>query len=66
MKWTTREQDILQELMKGKTSREIARTLHLRVPTVNQYISIMRYKARAMNRLALVLVYVTQHGLPAR
>lgn len=61
--WTKRERTILEELVEGKTSLEIASTLQLQVSTIENYIRTMRSKARASNRVALVLVYVTQHGL---
>ena len=55
--WTKRERTILEQLVEGKTSLEIASTLQLQVSTIENYIRTMRSKARASNRVALVLVY---------
>lgn len=57
-----REQEVLEELAKGKPTREIAETLGLGEETVKSHLSRLYQKLRAKDRVEAVVVAM-RHGL---
>jgi len=59
---TPREKDVLSELSKGKSNREIARSLYVTEKTVKTHISNIFSKLGVQDRTQAVL-YAVKHGL---
>ena len=53
---TNREQEVLVFLTTGKTNREIASELHIRVPTVKSHLTSIYLKLGVSNRTEAALV----------
>lgn len=56
---TNREQDVLQELLKGLSAKEIAYELEVAPRTVEAYIERIKIKMRARNKTQLIVLAVT-------
>ena len=59
---TPREQDVLAELTKGKSNREIASSLYVTEKTVKTHISNIFHKLQVQDRTQAAL-YAVKHGL---
>lgn len=55
MRLTTREEQIVGLLHKGKTNREIAEALELSEKTVKHYMTVLMHKLAARSRLEVIL-----------
>lgn len=55
-----RQQEVLRELLLGKSNKEIARALNIAVPTVNIYIAALKKFFRVCSRTSLVLAAAGQ------
>lgn len=62
LKLTSREQEVLHQLVQGKSNREIGATLGLSEGTVKVYVSHLLAKLRVRNRLQVMAV-ATMGGL---
>lgn len=60
---SSREQQVTDLLMKGKTNREIAATLKISEKTVKHYMTVLMQKMHARNRVEVVLA--VQQMLPS-
>ncbi|MFC5068708.1 LuxR C-terminal-related transcriptional regulator [Flaviflagellibacter deserti] len=54
-KLSLREQQIVQQLLRGRTNREIAHSLAISEKTVKHYMTIIMQKLHARNRLEVVI-----------
>jgi DNA-binding NarL/FixJ family response regulator len=59
---TSREQQILRQILKGKTNREIARALAISEKTVQYHLDRIYNKTGARTRL-LAGIWALQHGI---
>jgi len=55
IRFSVREEQIVQLLLKGKTNKEIARQLAISEKTVKHYMSVLMQKLNARNRIEVVL-----------
>ena len=55
IKLSLREQQIVQQLLRGRTNREIAQGLTISEKTVEHYMTIIMQKLHARNRLEVVI-----------
>lgn len=61
MHLTPRQKDVLERIVQGHTAKEIARSLHIGIRTVEAAYRNLREKARARNAAHLAALAV-QHG----
>jgi DNA-binding NarL/FixJ family response regulator len=61
---TAREREVLAEIARGRSNREIARTLHLAEKTVKTHVSNILMKLDVEDRTQAAL-YAVRHGLPS-
>lgn len=61
---TEREKDVLTELVKGKTNKEIADTLYISRSTVKAHLEKLFYEFKVSNRVQLALVAVKNGIVP--
>ena len=61
---TEREQQVLAQLVSGKTNREIAREMMLSPGTVRVYVSNVLAKLNVSNRTEATAVALQQHLVP--
>ena len=59
---TPREREVLDQIVEGRTNREIAQMLHLGEGTVRNYVSNILSKLNLANR-AEAAAYATKHNL---
>lgn len=61
-KLTPREKEVLQALAEGLSDRELARTLHVNLDTVQTHMGNIRQKLEVASRLQ-ALVFAVRHGV---